>query len=169
MKLNFTKLLAALKSIDWFSIFKMIQGAAEEALKGDAHLQPPPTPPVVPVAPPIPPKYMWDTKGHVVHSIRVICDEKGMSLEQKNTMTATIGAESEYNPKAHYENIYAGKLWSTDWGLCQWNDHYHGKEITPYEAVHDPEKAVRLMADYWKRGQRAQWSAYKNGSYKHYL
>jgi hypothetical protein len=20
-----------------------------------------------------------------------------------------------------------GKLWSTDWGICQWNDFYHGK------------------------------------------
>lgn len=110
------------------------------------------------------PKYLWDTKTNIKHSIRVICDELGFTLEQKNTMCATIQAESGFILTAKHVNPT-----STDWGLCQWNDKYHGSEITPDESVNNPEKAVRLMCTYWKRGQRDLWIAYKNGSYKKYL
>ena len=77
--------------------------------------------------------------------LQIICDEEGLDLEQKNTMCATIGAESGWIPTAIHKNILNGKVFSTDFGICQWNDYYHGKEITPDEAVNDPEKAVRLM------------------------
>src|SRR4051812_940500 len=42
-------------------------------------------------------KYQWGTKEDIRHSIRVICDEMGMTFEQKNTMCATIYGESEFN------------------------------------------------------------------------
>ncbi len=117
---------------------------------------------------------LWDTKEHVRHSVRVICDEEGLDLEQKDTMCATIGAESiGYNIKAINKNYIIKNgikiLASTDFGLCQWNDYWHGKEISPEDALNNPEKAVRLMCQYWKRGQRDLWIAYKNGSYKQYL
>lgn len=118
---------------------------------------------------------LWDTIANVKHSIRLICDEEGLDFEQKNTLCATIGGESGYHTKATYENYLFDKktgeryLASTDWGLCQWNDYWHGKEISPEEAMNNPEKAVMLMCAYWKRGQRNLWIAYKNGSYKAYL
>lgn len=150
----------------------------------------PPTPPVIPeptptppqpvtppTAPPVPSQpYDWSTPTAVRHSVRVLCDEMGMTVEQKNTMCATIGAESNgYNTKALNHNYFkSGKLASTDWGLCQWNDYYHGKEISggyDGEAMNNPEKAVRLMGHYWKMGElyRCWWIAYKNGSFRHYL
>lgn len=128
----------------------------------------PPTPEPAPT-PPEAPKYLWDTKANIRHSTRVICDEEGLTAEQKNTICATIQAESGFNLTARNDNKVNGKVTSTDWGLCQWNSYYHAKEITPEEAVHDPEKAVRLMCSYWKRGQRNLWIAYKNNSYLKYL
>lgn len=114
-------------------------------------------------------KYDWDVPIMARHSVRVICDEEGLTLEQKNTLCATIGAESGWKIDAVNQNKVKGKVVSTDYGLCQWNDFYHGKEITPDEALHDPEKAVRLMCACWKRGQRDLWIGYKSGNYKNYL
>jgi hypothetical protein len=115
------------------------------------------------------PKYLWDTPSNAKHSVRLICDEEGLTVEQKDTMTATIQGESGFNLKAVNYNKRNGKVVSTDFGLCQWNDYYHGKEISPDEALNNPEKAVRLMCAYWKRGQRDLWIAYKSGAYKKYL
>lgn len=144
---------------------------------------PEPTPPPQPVTPE-PPKYRWDSDENIRHSVRVICDEMGFDWEQKNNMCATIYGESEFvldakcfnyktNPDGTlYRDANGDKvLLSTDHGLCQWNDRYHGNEISPDEAVHDPEKAVRLMAKYWKMGEtyRRWWIAYKNGRYKQFL
>ena len=118
--------------------------------------------------------YLWNTKANTRHSIRVICDEMGLTVDQKNTLCATIQAESGFNTKAINYN-YAFKkngtkyLSSTDYGLCQWNDFWHGKEITPDHATNNPEMAVRLMCKYWLRGQMKQWCAFSNGSYKQYL
>lgn len=128
-------------------------------------------PPVV--VPPVPsqpePTYLWDTDLHIRHTVRVLCDEEGLNLEQKDTLFATVWEESQFKLNAKRENFMDGSVWSTDWGICQWNDYFHHKEITPYEAVHDPEKAVRLMCEYWKRNQRNQWSAYKSGAYRKHL
>lgn len=126
------------------------------------------TTPQKPIYDPV--ELLWDTPQNAKHSIRLICDEEGLTFEQKNTMCATIGAESGYKTTARLDNKdKQGRIWSTDWGICQWNDYWHGKEISPEEAVNNPEKAVRLMCQYWKRGQRTQWVAYLNGSYKRYL
>src|SRR4051812_21578297 len=86
-----------------------------------------PVPPEPTIAPPPPPKYLWDTPSNVRHSVRVICDEEGLTLEQKNTLCATIACESGFNIHARHHNVSkSGKLLSTDFGLAQWNDFYHG-------------------------------------------
>lgn len=141
-------------------------------------------PPPIVQAPVVESKYNWSASDLARHSVRVICDEEGLNLEQKNTMDATIGGESGWDIHAkrlNYAFKDSGKkdangkpilikyLASTDTGICQWNDYYHGKEITPDEAENNPEKAVRLMCAYWKRGQRDTWIAWKDGSYKKHL
>jgi hypothetical protein len=131
-----------------------------------------PVEPVTTIEPIVVPKYLWDTPANAKHSVRVICDEMGLSVSDKNDLCATIGAESGWltHPRPNQnKDPKTGKIWSTDFGICQWNDVHHGKEITPDEAENDPEKAVRLMCAYWRRGQRSLWCAYSNGSYKKFL
>lgn len=106
------------------------------------------------------------------HNVRVICDLEKLSYEEKEELCATVWGESEFNTEAKLNNKdKSGKIWSTDWGICQWNDYWHGKEISPSDAVDDPEMAVRLMCSYWKRGESAkeQWIAYKSGRYKQFM
>lgn len=125
----------------------------------------------IPTTPMEKPTYIWSPPDLARHSVRVICDEEGLTVEQKNTMCATIGGESGWDITATNKNISptTGKVTSVDYGLCQWNNVYHGKEISPDEALNNPEKAARLMCAYWKRGQRDLWVAYKNGRYKQFL
>ncbi len=113
--------------------------------------------------------FLWSTPQLARHSVRLICDEEGLTVEQKNTMTATIGGESGWDVNAVNKNMKDGKVTSVDYGICQWNNYWHGKEISPEEAIGNPEKAVRLMCAYWKRGQRDLWIAYKNGRYLKFL
>jgi len=130
------------------------------------------TKPPLPSNEPSKPKYLWDTPMQARHSVRLICDENGFTLEQKNTMCATIAVESGFNTKAINRNRNSkGVVVSTDRGICQWNDHYHGHEITNDEALNNPEKAVRLMAFYWKKGEkyRRWWVAYSSGAYRRFL
>lgn len=113
---------------------------------------------------------LWDTKEHCRRNVRVIADRYGLSWSQKATLCATIRHESNYNTKAVCVNKDTnGKVLSTDRGICQWNDYWHGKEITADEAFNNPEKAVDLMCQYWKRGQMDQWVAYSSGAFKRYL
>lgn len=149
---------------------------------------PPPAPAPVPPAPPAPtpppaPKYDWSTKAAARHSVRVICDELGLTLEQKDTLCATVGGESGW--QSYYlagakkgqpvklENKVNGQVWSTDWGISQINDHYHigpGKSFASVEFVlNNPEAVIRWMCKQWKAGNRNWWIAYKSGLYKQYL
>lgn len=147
-----------------------------------------PLPPVVVPAPdPLPEVLKWDTRENIIHSIRLIADQEGLPLghdvlingmyyQLKDTLQATIEGESGFDLNAINRN-YAFHLdgtkyvASTDYGLCQWNDYYHKNEITPDESLHDPEKACRLMARYWKidEAHRRQWIAYKGGRYIKFL
>lgn len=116
----------------------------------------------------------WTDKAHARHNVRAICDLEGLTQEQKNTLTATLAVESGFDIHAVNRNYlfhHDGTKYiaSTDWGICQWNDYFHGTEISPNEAMGNPEKAVRLMCKYWKQGQQNQWVAFSTGLYKHYL
>lgn len=134
----------------------------------------PPTPDVnktavsVDIAPANVNKLLWDTPENARHSVRVICDEEGLTVEQKNLMSQVVHCESGYKTDITHPNLLDGKQVSCDYGICQWNDYYHGKEITPDEAIHNPEKAVRLMCQYVKEGKINQWVCYSSGLYEKY-
>lgn len=115
------------------------------------------------------PLLLWDTKENVRHSVRLICDDEGLTVKQKNELCATVQCESGFNTKAVNKNMNDGKVTSVDYGLCQWNNYWHGKEISPTDAMNDPEKAVRLMCKYWKEGQAKQWVCFSKDMYKQYL
>ncbi len=115
----------------------------------------------------------WDSQRHSYHSVRVICDDMGLDFATKNELCATIMGESEFKTGIVHPNYVLKNgiktVSTTDYGICQWNDYWHGKEISPDDALHNPEKAVRLMCSYFKRGDKNTWCAHSNGSYKQYL
>lgn len=146
------------------------------------------TPPYVPTttqsSPVEPPKLLWDTVANAKHSVRVICDEEGLSWKDKNDLCATVGAESGWmsyyltGPKkgqpVKLENKdKTGKVWSTDWGIIQLNDYYHigeGKSFpSPQYVLDNPEACIRWMCKQWKVGNANWWIAFKSGAYKSYL
>jgi hypothetical protein len=131
--------------------------------------------PVIVQPDPVPsaPKFQWNTPAQVRHSVRVLCDEMGMTYEQKDTMCATIQGESQFNTRAKNENKRNGVTVSTDWGLCQINDYYHIGEGRAFPSVayvlNNPEAVVRWMGMHWLQGRRNWWIAYKSGAYRKYL
>ncbi len=151
-----------------------------------------PTP--MPAPTPVVPKYLFDTPQNARHSIRVICDEEGLSLvptmlvdgkkyTPKDVMCACIENESHFRnyrldggPMIH-ENFSkkTGKLLSTDWGICQINDT-PGWHIGPGlafksvdEVMQNPAKAARFMARMTKAGQLDKWVSYTSGAFEQYL
>lgn len=114
-------------------------------------LPPKPILPPVPVAP-VAPKYLWGTPADARHSVRVICDERGLSptpnvnidgkfYTPKDIICACIMRESGFNnlridgsptrgfnyrlnPDKTIMRTPDGKpiVASTDWGICQIND-----------------------------------------------
>ncbi len=129
--------------------------------------------------PPEPQKYLFDTPQNSRHSIRVICDEMGLSVYNKNVITACIEQESGfYNYKdgkpVHRDNYYKGKLSSTDWGICQINDTptWHIGPGLAFPSVDyvlaNPEEAVRYMVRMLKAGKIKLWVSYSSGEYEKY-
>jgi len=136
----------------------------------------PPAPKTVPVTVPESELLPWVYGKRLAHNnwknVRIICDQEGLTHQEKEELCATVWGESAFNTNARLDNRdVSGAVWSTDWGICQWNDYWHGKEISSYDAVHDPEKAVRLMCKYWKRGlaSKKQWVAFSSGRYAQFM
>lgn len=127
-------------------------------------------PPITPIVEPMQPKYVWDTPVMARHSLRVICDEEGLSTGQKNILCATVGAESGWKPSAVGK---PNKNNTRDWGICQINDGIwigQGKTFPTTDYVlENPEVCVRWMCKMWKQGHQNWWSAYNNGSFTKYL
>lgn len=121
-----------------------------------------------PPPPPTPPKYIWSTPKDACHSVRVICDEEGMSVIDKNLICQTINCESGFNIKA----IHVNKSGSGDYGICQINDHYWIGEDKAFPSIEyvleNPEACVRWMIKQWKAGHRNWWVCYKDNLYKNY-
>lgn len=135
---------------------------------------PPPVPeapkPVVRVA-----KAGWETPSTARHSTRVICDNNGLTLEQKNLICAIIMAESGF--KIFAKNVNSNT--SADYSLCQFNDGPptgekwwigKGKAFESVEDVYaNPERQIKIMINALKNNKLHLWAAYNNGSYKKYL
>lgn len=120
-----------------------------------------------------PPKYLWNTKENTRRSVRTICDEEGLTVEQKNTLTATIQCESGFNTKAVNQNKKDGKVMSTDFGICQINSYYHigvGKSFPTSDfVINNPEACVRWMCKMWKAGKADLWVCHSKKMYLKYL
>jgi hypothetical protein len=106
--------------------------------------------------------------------VRRKCNEHGFNLKTTNDIFATIQCESGFNPRAKNENRFAdGRVASTDWGICQINDHYHigpGKSFPSVEYVlNNPEACVDWMCKQWKAGRANWWICYRDGYYKRHL
>lgn len=128
------------------------------------------TTPVAEIPKPETLKYDWSTQEKARYSVRMICDEEGLSVKDKNDLCATVGAESGWKPrqrslKANFDGTY-------DHGIIQLNEKYwigEGKLYPNIEAVYnDPEGCIRWMCRNWKRNKN-WWYAYKNGSYLRYM
>jgi len=117
---------------------------------------------------------LWDTPRHAFHSTRVLCDEAGLILKQKDEICATIYGESEFDNKAICKNRNEkGEVTSIDVGICQINSYWHcgkGKTFpsTDYVVAH-PEEAVRFMMKMYKAGQINLWIAHKNKRYLKFI
>lgn len=120
----------------------------------------------------------WSTPQGAYHATRVICDELGLTLEQKNIVCACIYQESQFSNKAVGRNKdpETGKVWSTDWGIFQVNDHkgWHIGKGLRFSSVQDvldhPEKAARWMIGVMKTtGKLQPWASYTTGAYKKWL
>lgn len=123
----------------------------------------------------------WTTKDNCRHNVRALADLEGLTVAQKNLMSQVIHCESDYQPnvvmyncengqvrRERYSAEVFGKILSIDSGIAQWNNLYHGKEISTEDAEHNPEMAVRLMCKYVKTGRISQWVCYSKGLYKNY-
>lgn len=122
--------------------------------------------------------YAWDTPAHCYHNVGVLCDKAGLALKDKNTIRECIYQESEFkNYKADGSPILfqnkdpqTGAVWSTDWGICQINDHYHigvGKDFpTVAYVLQNPDKMAEYMIEMFKAGKLSLWSSYATGAYK---
>lgn len=150
-------------------------------------IPPVPQPLQEPQKPSVEPKYDWSTPEKARHSVRVICDEEGLTLAQKNLISRVIRAESGFNNDAKFLNKdKSGRLLSTDWGICQINDYWHigamlgamlgmefgrsaigaGKTFPSVQYVLDnPDKVVRWMISQYRKGNLRWWVAYSSGKY----
>lgn len=123
--------------------------------------------------------YLWDTKENVRHSIRLICDEEGLTVAQKNDLSATLKCETGYKPLLVHDNVVNGVVETKDYGLCAVNDWWHiansypnnpGKDFPSTQYVLDnPEVVMRWMCKQWKNGNAKAWVCYSRGLYKQYL
>jgi len=117
---------------------------------------------------------LWDTPQHAYHATRVTCDNLGLSVAEKNLICACIFQESRFDNNAKcFNRDKGGKIWSTDWGICQINDWFH---VGPHKEfpstnyiVNNPDKAVEWMIDMYKKGQLKQWVSYSSGAYRTWL
>lgn len=144
------------------------------SLLGKAPTEPQTVPRPEPVLPtPTPESLDWTTQKGAYHAVRVTCDDKGLTLDEKNLICACIFQESRFYNKAKCENKKDGKVWSTDWGICQINDYWQVGVGKPFssaqEIVDNPQKAVEFMISMYKSRNLKAWVSYSSGAYETWL
>lgn len=137
-----------------------------------------PNPTPMPTVPPTVPEsevLKWSTPKEAFHSTRVIADEMGLTLVQKNVLCACLFQESRFDNNAVCLNRdKSGRVWSRDISLVQVNTYFHigpGKEFPSEDYVlSHPEACVRWMAGILKRtGGLAPWVSWSSGAYRRWL
>ena len=127
--------------------------------------------------PPTSTELAWDTQGNCSHSVRVMCDQAGLTLQDKNIIWACIRQESDFLPTAIGKYNLNG---TRDWGICQFNDgkNAHGIPLwigdgaifpnTQY-VLDNPQACVAEMIAQYKLGHINWWASYKTGAYLKWL
>jgi hypothetical protein len=114
----------------------------------------------------------WGPIQNNHHNIRALCDLEGLTLQQKNDLTATLHCESGWDIETIHKNVVDGIVASTDYGICQINDYYHigeGKDFPSVDFVmQNPEACVRWMCKQWKAGNGRLWVCFSKSLYKQY-
>ena len=140
-------------------------------------------PVTMPEQPPVPPPYVpdWSTAKGAYHATRVMCDEMGLTFNQKEIVCGCIFQESRFLnyvkpgvPTTNKNRDASGNVWSTDWGIGQVNDYYHcgpGKTFPSVQYVLDnPDKVVAWMIGFMKKtGKLQPWASYTSGAYRQWL
>lgn len=139
----------------------------------------PVTPSLPPKAPSMPPDpdlvvYPWDSPQHNYHNTRVLCDQAGLTVDEKNLICACLYQESRFlNSAVNYNKNSAGHILSTDYGIAQINDFYHigqNKDFPSIAYVEQyPDKVVSWMIGMYKRGLLKQWVSYSSGAFLTWL
>jgi hypothetical protein len=106
----------------------------------------------------------FDTPQEAYHSVRVMCDNAGLTVKMKNDICATIYQESGFKKNAIGKPNANG---SRDWGICQHNDNpangWIGKGClfsSTQECLDNPERAVKSMIQCFKDGHANWWMGY---------
>lgn len=130
------------------------------------------------------PVLLWDTHENCRHSVRVICDEEGLTTDQKNDFSSTIHCESGYDNtiimlncekgfvrSGVYNQSIHGAILSKDIGICQINTHWHigpNKDFpSEYYVLHNIEAIVRWSARVFKISPKT-WVCYSKGLFHNY-
>jgi hypothetical protein len=117
---------------------------------------------------------LFDTQKHAYHSVRVLCDEAGLSVDEKNLICACIYQESQFLNCAKGQNRNKqGQVTSTDYGICQINDYWNIGKGKPFPSVQyvvdNPQKCVEWMIKMYQQGLLKLWCSYTGGGYKQWL
>ena len=107
---------------------------------------------------------LFDTPKHAYHSVRVMADNAGFTLAQKNDLCGTIFQESGFIITATGKPNSDG---SVDHGICQFNDNPKMGWIgtgclfsSVQDCIDNPERAVAEMIQCFKDGHQNWWMGY---------
>ena len=99
--------------------------------------------------------------------VRKVCKEEGLNDEETEMFVAILKCESGLDPK--FEKRCPNGTY--DYGICAYNSKWYIEKglITKWEALNDPEKAVRLMIKQYRKGRLNDWLCFRNGLYRRFL